>query len=345
MSAPDIERLLRRRLYLQRYVSALDEELTALAEPGDARLLAALGDFLGRADARALGALGRARRTHPLVRELHAQIAAVLGEQRAATLALIAEALPDLAARELRVTAEAISLAAVPSARGLATEPADGSPPAVLLGAALALYARRLNAEIVRAATSETPEAMLSLVRGSGALRQRDGLLHWRRTRLLRPNVDLIVNATASNAARRAYRLARVELVDHLATLDYRTCPRCRAAEAGGPYRLGTEPGPTLHPRCRCLSIPAGYLAEIVRPFVADARPVKDIPKGERAGKIGRTRLSIEQFFARMSAEDRRAYLGPTLAARWERGVVTDIRDLVDARTLAPLRLDQIPER
>ncbi len=120
-------------------------------------------------------------------------------------------------------------------------------------------------------------------------------------------------------------------------------CSTCYAAESENPYELGKSPKPALHPRCRCVLIP--HIGDMTneRPYVKDDRSVKDIPKDERAGKIGQTRDNIEQFFSRLPDSDMRAYLGKSRYELWKAGKIDSLKDLVDSRTLRPLRLDELP--
>jgi len=340
----DVDRLLRDRLYLQRYVTSLLGDVEDTLAPQDRALLDALARFVEDADDRALGMLARQRASHPAVRDLLARIRETLAAQRAAALELVAAESERLAERSVRVTAGAIALEGVPSSRGVATLPIGGALIGAIVGAALGRYGQRLLSEVTEGARVD-PRSIVARVRGTPAERRRDGLLWWRRERALRPAVDTVVNGVASNARVHAYTAGGVEMLDWLATLDFKTCPTCLAREVEGPYPIATAPRPQAHPNCRCEIIPAQPDGAILRPFVRDHRSVKDIPKSERTGgKIGQTREPIEAFFRRMTSEQRRRYMGAGPFALWEAGKVTDLRQLVAERSLRPLRLDELPD-
>lgn len=84
-------------------------------------------------------------------------------------------------------------------------------------------------------------------------------------------------------------------------TLDGRTTAECRARD-GKTYKRGSGPFPPIHQGCRSTRIPQTKSWKELgfegldendklskRPFVADKRRVKDIPKSERDGIVGQT--------------------------------------------------------
>ena len=340
---PDIDRLLRRRLYLQRYVTSLFNDVIEVNTYNDKRLIALLNEFVADANEKTLIALSRQRTSNEDARAVLAKIKSIVAEQKGATKDLLTEQMAQLIEREAVVTTAALDKhAEAPSTRGVVTLPIAGSKRTNITDAAYIRYQARLISEVTQAAASN-PQDITKIVRGTRAQNYRDGLYRWRNDRLIRPNIDQIVNGTASNAANHVYETFKIEKVDHLATLDYRTCPQCITAEINSPYVLGKQPKLSIHPNCRCVNVPAGF-GKHERPYVKDERSVKDIPKHERPGKIGQTRDTIEQFFNRMSKADRRAYMGKSRAELWEAGKIDDIRDLVNERNLRPLRLDELPE-
>ena len=64
---------------------------------------------------------------------------------------------------------------------------------------------------------------------------------------------------------------------------------------------------------CRCVRIASGL--DETRPYVNDKRRVKDIPKAERAGKIGQTKKSYEEWFDGQTETAKKDILG---AGRYE---------------------------
>lgn len=338
---PDIDRLLRRKLYLQRYVTSLFNDIREASSANDRKIVQALSTFVLEADDKRLAALSRQRTSDPAVRALLSDLRTLSSEQQMATAALFAEQMPELIEQEARVTAEAIE-AEPPSLIGVLTLPIAGLLLGTHLASAYNRYTRRLLSDVVVAAGTN-PQAIAQIVRGRRAENFRDGLLYWRDNRVIRPTVDQLVNGTAENAAVHTYQSAGIDKVNFVSTLDYRACVSCVSADAGSPYETGKAPTIPQHPGCRCRTVPYVPNARPERPFVKDARSVKDIPVDERDGKIGQTRDTIEQFFSRMSDADRIAYMGPSRAALWNAGKIDNVRDLVNARTLRPLRLDELP--
>lgn len=335
--------LLLRRLYLQRYITALSNDIVRRHKDGDRLIVMAMADFVSDAGDRDLQAFARRRTRSNLAMAAHAEIRQVVANQKRETLEVLNLELPELAQQEVHITAKAVDAEREPpSSRGVATLPIAGIVAGTIITALYNRYAMRLIGDLSEAVTTD-PAAIGRILRGSKTQNRRDGLFRWRDDRLLRADLDRIASGVAANAAQHVYQAYEIEMVEHLATLDYRTCPSCVTAESNGPYELGKQPFIPVHPRCRCLNVPA-FDESHERPFVKDDRSVKKIPKSDRKGKIGKTRDSIDQFFARMNKSDLRAYLGKTRYELWKAGKIKSIKDLVSDVSLRPLRLDELPE-
>lgn len=338
----DADKLLRRKLYLQRYVTSVFNDIGQINRQSDKDLLLVLSEFVLDADDRALQSLANQRRTSPEAVAVMTGIRNAVKDQRENVNGLLAEELPALIEREAEITASAIG-EEKPSMFGVLSLPVAGLAVSQIINAAYGSYSRRLISDVTTLAATN-PGQLVRAVRGRSREGFKDGLLYWRNERLIRPNIDLIINGTAANSSRHVYQAYSVDRLDFVATLDFRTCPRCYSAERGSPYDRERVPPVPMHPRCRCVHMPHIEGSERVeRPFVEDDRSVKEIPKSERGGRIGQTKDTIEQFFNRMTAQERRDYMGKTRALLWEQGKITDIRELVDNRTLRPLRLDELP--
>lgn len=323
-------------------MTTLINETRDINDPLDRELLELIQDFIDDADPRELRAFFRQRGGSNASQVLR-DVREIIKRQQIATTDYLLPQLSGLIDSEVEYITKAMGETEVPTTRGVDTLPISGQAPTLLIAGAFGAYAKRLIAEITQAAVS-APDTIARMIRGTRAEQYRDGLFKWRDNRLIIPNIDTLVNGGAANADNHVYEAYRVEKVNHLATLDYRVCPRCYTAEVNGPYELGRAPALPVHPRCRCVNTPHIEGLESERPFVRDDRSVKNIPKSERGnGKIGRTRDSIDEFFGRMSKADRREYMGKTRAELWEQGKIDDIKDLVNQRTLRPLTLDQLP--
>jgi SPP1 gp7 family putative phage head morphogenesis protein len=112
------------------------------------------------------------------------------------------------------------------------------------------------------------------------------------------------LNHTSSVAMRETTK-ANAEIMSHeewVSTLDGRTSAICRARD-GKKYPIDKGPYPPAHPNCRSVRVPVtktwdqlglndldddDLLSE--RPFVADTRSLKDIPKSQRDLVVGQTK-------------------------------------------------------
>ena len=243
----DVDKLLRRRLQLQRYVTSLLNDVSGLNKDGDKQLILELSEFIANADDRTLAALGAQRSTNTEAKALLLSIKSIAKEQRDNVIGLVRSEMGELAASEAAMTASALGEKA-PSVRGVATLPVAGVKNEDRINAAYSAYAIRLISEITQAAMTD-PQGIPRMVRGGRADNFRDGLFFWRDQRLAK-DFDLITNGVAANSAEHVYRAYQVEKVDHLSTLDYRVCLSCRSASENGPYEIGTQPRIPLHPRC-----------------------------------------------------------------------------------------------
>lgn len=130
-----------------------------------------------------------------------------------------------------------------------------------------------------------------------------------------------------------------------VATLDGRTSGTCRAID-GRVQKVSTNmQRPPYHMRCRTIQIGCDKDGKIdgKRPFVADTRSVKNIPKDERADIIGQVNANTTypQWFKNQSAEFQKEVLGPTKYKLYKKGGYTMDRfvdELGKPYTIAELR-------
>ena len=336
------DRLIQRRLYLMRYITSLTTEVLKTGTRHDKRLMRLINAFIENADDRTINSLAMMRLTNRQVSEFFKQLRAHIRDQRDETIELLKKELQDLAEREVRQTAKIMGVGK-PSAGGIALLPVLGEPFDVIVKGVFVAYTARVISEIVKTA-GNAPDDIAKVVKGTRSNNYRDSLFFWRNERNIIPEIDAIVNGVSSHASNKVFKAAGVEKVDFMATLDFRTCLRCATAEKEGPYPLGEAPSIPVHNRCRCVHVPHDPINIPERPYVRDARSVKDIPKSQRLRKIGLTRMSIDDFFDRMTQEERRDYMGASRAELWRQGKINDVADLVQQRTLRPLTLDELPE-
>ena len=117
--------------------------------------------------------------------------------------------------------------------------------------------------------------------------------------------------------------------VKDIVTLDGRTSSTCQGVAA----RDLIQPidnitfKPPYHYRCRTVQIGCNKDGKIdgKRPFVADTRSVKNIPKGERKDIIGQVDANVNypEWFSKQSAVFQKEVLGPTKFDLYKNGGFT----------------------
>lgn len=338
----NIDRILTRKLYLQRYVTRVYNDLRELNTPLDKKLISMLAEFVSDADTKTLIALSQQRTSNKAAADLLRGIKQIIKEQELLTLGYFADELPKLIEHQAVATAAAIG-ATSPALRGVATLPINGSLVSSRVANAYSKVLARTVSEVTQLAATD-PQSIVKVIKGTKDNNNKDGLLFWRNDRLLKPETDLIVNGASTNADMAVYDSFKIDKVDWLATLDYRVCIQCAAAEANGPYLIAEAPRPAIHPYDRCVLIPHIEGMKNERPFVKDIRSVSKIPKDERAGKIGTTRKGMESFIRSMPDADLKDLLGPTRFELYKSGKVKSVKDLVNEATLEPLTIEELPQ-
>ena len=102
--------------------------------------------------------------------------------------------------------------------------------------------------------------------------------------------------------------------VKFVSTLDGRTSKICMS-HSDDVYPIDSaHPQPPLHYNCRSILVGVDADGKLSgkRPFVSDSRPVRDIPKTEREGKIGQVsaNTTFKSWFAQQDEEFKREWLG-----------------------------------
>lgn len=146
--------------------------------------------------------------------------------------------------------------------------------------------------------------------------------------------------------------------VEWVATLDGRTTPICQGLD-GKVFPLNQGPRPPAHFRCRSATVPItksweelGFGSDMpevlppgvrLRPFVADTRPVRFIPSGERAGRIGQVRAEVHysEWLAAQASSFQDAVLGPKRGAIFRANPGMDLSRLMRT-TYEPMTLAEL---
>lgn len=121
------------------------------------------------------------------------------------------------------------------------------------------------------------------------------------------------------------YKALGYEYVKVVATLDGRTCKYCASID-GKVFHIDdpTRPRFPVHPNNRTTYVGCDKGGEVagLRPFVADKRKVKNIPKDQRDGKIGQVdaNTSFKEFFEQSDELFQRTWLGKKKYELYKKG-------------------------
>ena len=158
-----------------------------------------------------------------------------------------------------------------------------------------------------------TNQQIVQRIKGKKALNYQDGILQQSRS-----DIERVVRTSRSHVANTAYmdtyKAMGFSHVKFVSTLDGRTSATCMHY-SDRVYKIDeAHPRPPLHPNCRSVLVGVDADGKLSgkRPFVSDSRPVRDIPKAEREGKIGQVsaNTTFKEWFNRQDKEFQREWLG-----------------------------------
>lgn len=170
----------------------------------------------------------------------------------------------------------------------------------------------------------QTNQQIIQRIKGRKSLDYKDGLLESSRSsieRQVRTARSHISNATYIET----YKALGYDYVKVVATLDGRTCKYCASID-GTVYAIDDPRRPRfpVHPHNRTTYAPCDKDGNIagLRPFVADARKVKDIPKDQRDGIIGQVdaNTSFKTWFDDQDESFQRQWLGKSKFELYQKG-------------------------
>lgn len=158
-----------------------------------------------------------------------------------------------------------------------------------------------------------TNQQIVQRIKGKKALNYQDGILQQSRSdieRVVRTSRSHVANTTYMDT----YKAIGFTHVKFVSTLDGRTSATCMHY-SDRVYKIDeAHPRPPLHYNCRSIlvGVDADGKLQGERPFVADKRKVKDIPKSQREGKIGQVdaNTTFKEWFNRQDKEFQREWLG-----------------------------------
>ena len=331
----DLDALLQRQLYLARYSDTLTTDTLKLLSKTDSKLYALIREFLDNATPRDLVGLQRMGQGSALAQGLLKAIDDLTQAQQSQVLELLSTTFDVLAQKEAAYIQKAMQQ---PEPVQPSLLPVAGY---TLAGALAVLSIRTLQhikQALVTAIKAETDP--IQAIRGTKPQNYKDGVLY-ARDRDLDKNISFFAMGTVDNVRQQAYEQYKVKQVIWLATLDGRTCKVCAANEVNSPYDLGKAPSFPAHPKDRCVITPKPE-NPVTRPYVADDRPVSKIPKEERADKIGQTRETYHDWFARQSDSFQRKWLGAERYRRFKAGIIV-LDELTTGDPAVVVTLDDLP--
>lgn len=140
-------------------------------------------------------------------------------------------------------------------------------------------------------------------------------------------NVRTARNHVTQTAYQETFSVLGFDYVKDVATLDGRTSATCRARDGVIQNADKITFTPPYHFNCRTVQIGCDKDGKIdgLRPFVADTRSVKDIPKDERGGIIGQVNANVTypEWFSKQDASFQKEVLGSTKYELYKKGDYT----------------------
>ena len=170
----------------------------------------------------------------------------------------------------------------------------------------------------------QTNQQIVQRIKGKKALDYKDGILQSER-HVIERQVRTARSHVSTSTYIDTYKALGYEYVKVVATLDGRTCKYCASID-GTVYHIDDPLRPRfpVHPHNRTTYVGCDKDGNIagLRPFVADNRSVKNIPKNQRNGKIGQVdaNTSFKSWFDDQDDGFKRQWLGKTKYELYEKG-------------------------
>ena len=186
--------------------------------------------------------------------------------------------------------------------------------------------------------SGETTSNIVNLVRGTEALRFKDGLMQTARNKaeaLVRTSVQVVAN----EARMSTYESNRdvVKYIEWVSTLDSRTSSTCQSLD-GSKWTVGTFepvgsnkqtfPGPTAHWNCRSTQVPVLKSWE----ELGSKRKFSEVPESTRSSMDGQvsSKISYEDWLKTKGEEFQKEVLGPGKFELWKSKKI-GFKDLTNA--------------
>ena len=161
----------------------------------------------------------------------------------------------------------------------------------------------------------QTNQEIIQRIKGTKARNYADGLLNQTRN-VIDAEVRTARAHISNNTYVETWRTLGFEFTKDIATLDGRTTLICASRDGRVQKLDANHQRPPYHFRCRTVQVGCDKDGKLdgTRPFVADNRPVKGIPKDQRDGKIGQVdaNTTYKEWFGRQDDSFQKEWLGPT---------------------------------
>lgn len=171
--------------------------------------------------------------------------------------------------------------------------------------------------------SGDTTQQIVRNIKGTKRLNYQDGILNSARSeieRTVRTARSHVSNITVLDT----FEQLGYEYVKVVATLDGRTSKLC-AFKDGEVHRADSDfSKPPYHPNCRTILVGCDKDGELIgkRPFTADTRRFKDIPKDERVGISGQVNSNTDyaSWFSNQSSGFQKEWLGNSRYELYSKG-------------------------
>ncbi|MEX6158896.1 minor capsid protein [Providencia manganoxydans] len=191
----------------------------------------------------------------------------------------------------------------------------------------------------------DTTQQIVQRIKGTKRLNYQDGILNATRGAIER-DVRTIRSHVSNQVVEDTFIQLGYDYLKVVATLDGRTSKVCASKDGEVYHHSDSYSRPPYHPNCRTILVGCDKDGNLIgrRPFVADTRPVRDIPKDERDGIIGQVKsnTNYSSWFSSQSPSFQREWLGKNRYELYKKGGY-DINRFVDPQgkmyTLNQLKL------
>lgn len=307
--AYDLDAIIRRQLYLQRYANGYANSIVDLLKSGDKKTINLIRNFFDDASEKDIAALLKSNKNNSAVREFINSLTDITKSQKLAVSEFAQLEMLELAESEVNYTYKALGSTAVarPAASTILSSPILGSSDISENWNVLINNSAIKTFHSVKNAAQDNLDAV-QIIKGTKEQNYKDGVLTVRNN-----GISSLANTQAvgvsGNARSESYKRFQFKQVVFNATLDFRTTSQCRSLD-GKVFEKGEEPHTPLHYRCRTVLLPwIGEYSE--RPYVESSKSIGKMTKKERAElESGITTDTYQQFFERQTEAHKREILG-----------------------------------